>query len=148
MFSATIILHNREKQSWADAKVFAFVHLRAPDAKPFCQSSACVPEILLRLASMHMGEWVNTVGRTISFLVAKAVNFKIRKNSRLHCVFRIRVESFSFVSFASFFLFEDCCVFPHCVNRMHSLRMCKRCERKRRKCKRRERERQDVNAQL
>ena len=77
-------------QSWADAKVFAFVRFRAPDAKAFCQSSACVPEILLRLASVW-GEWVNTVGRTVRFLVAKALNFKIRENSRPRRVFRVRV---------------------------------------------------------
>ena len=70
-------------QRWADAKVFAFVNLRSTDAKAFCQSSACVPEILLRLASVCMGEWVNTVGRTIRFL-------KIR----------VRVKSFAFASFA------------------------------------------------
>ena len=78
-------------QRWADAKVFAFVNLRSTDAKAFCQSSACVPEILLRLASVRMGEWVNTVGRTIRFLVAKALNFKIRENSRLRRVFRVCV---------------------------------------------------------
>ena len=62
-------------QSWADAKVFAFVRLRSPDAKAFCQSSACVSEILLRLASVCMEQWVKTVGRTVRFLVAKALNF-------------------------------------------------------------------------
>ena len=77
-------------QRWADAKVFAFVNLRSTDAKAFCQSSACVPEILLRLASVW-GEWVNTVGRTVRFLVAKALNFKIRGNSRPGCVFCICV---------------------------------------------------------
>ena len=73
-------------QSWADVKVFAFVRLPAPDAKPFCQSSACVPEILV-----CMGEWVNTVGRSVRFLVAKALNFEICKNLHLHRVFRVRV---------------------------------------------------------
>ena len=38
-----------------------------------------------------MGEWVNTVGRTVRFLVAKALNFKIRENSRPGCVFCICV---------------------------------------------------------
>ena len=71
--------------------MLAFVRLRAPDAKAFCQSSACVPGILLRLASVCMGEWVNTVGRIASFLIAKALNFKIRENSRLRRVFRVRV---------------------------------------------------------
>ena len=33
----------------------------------------------------------NTVGRTIRFLVAKALNFKIRENSRLRRVFRVCV---------------------------------------------------------
>ena len=123
--------------SWADAKVFAFVRLRAPDAKPFCQSSACVPEILLRLASVCMGEWVNTVGRTVRFLVATALNFKIRENSRLHGVTCFRVAAFAFVSF----VFTSC-VFPHCVYRMHLRWMRKRHERH----KRRERERRDADA--
>ena len=88
---SVIFKKSSQMQSWADTKVFAFLRLRPPDAKPFCQSSACVPEILLRLASVRMGEWVNTVGRTIRFSVAKALNFQIRENSRLRRVFRVRV---------------------------------------------------------
>ena len=71
--------------------MLAFVRLREPNAKPFYQSSACVPELMLRLASVCMGEWVNTVGRTVRFLVAEALNFKIRENSRPCRVFRARV---------------------------------------------------------
>ena len=89
-------------QSCADAKVFAFVRLRAPDTKPFCQSSACVPELLLRFASVCMGEGVNTLGRTVPFLVAKALNFKIRENLCLCHVFCVRVE---------LRLSRPCCVF-------------------------------------
>ena len=33
------------------------------------------------LASVRLGEWVNTVRRTFSLLVVKAVHFKIRENS-------------------------------------------------------------------
>ena len=98
--------------------MFAFVRFRAPDAKAFCQSSACVPEILLRLASVW-GEWVNSVGRTVRFLVAKALNFK--KYAKI----RVRVVSFAFASFM-------------CVNRMHSRQMRKRRERERRGSERRD----------
>ena len=96
---SVIFKKSSQMQSWADTKVFAFLRLRPPDAKPFCQSSACVPEILLRLASVCMGEWVNTVGRTVRFLVATALNFKIRENSCLHRVICFRVAAFAFVSF-------------------------------------------------
>ena len=34
---------------------------------------------------------MNTVGRTVSFLGAKALNFKLRENSRPRRVFRVRV---------------------------------------------------------
>ena len=60
------------------------------------------PEILLRLASVCMGEWVNSVERMACFLVAKNLIFKIRKNLRLQRGFRVCVVSFAFASFASF----------------------------------------------
>ena len=60
------------------------------------------PEILLCLASVCMGEWVNSVERIACFLVAKDLIFKIRKNLRLQRGFRVGVASFAFASFTSF----------------------------------------------
>ena len=68
----------------------------------------------VRLASVRMGELVNTVGRTFSSLVAKAFHFKIRLRD---------ASSLSRSSLSRSRLFEDCCVFPHHVNTMHSRRM-------------------------
>ena len=90
------------------------------------------PEILLRLASVCMGEWVNSVERIACFLVAKDLIFNYAKI----CVCNAAFASVSCLSrsrhspLLHLCLFEDCCVFPHCVNRMHSRRMHKRCERR------------------
>ena len=77
-----------------------------------------------------------TLGRTVPFLVAKALNFKIRENLCLFHVFCVRVASFASAlrllhsRLSCSRLFEDCCVFPHCVNRKHSCQMCKRRKRR------------------
>ena len=118
---SVIFKKSSQMQSWADTKVFAFLRLRPPDAKPFCQSSACVPEILLRLASVCMGEWVNTVGRTVRFLVATALNFKIRENSRLHRVICFRVAAFAFVSFVFTSFWGLLCLPPLCLQNAFAL---------------------------
>ena len=65
--------------------------------------SLCIPKILLRFASECTGVWVNTVRRTVRFLVAKALNFKIRKNLCPRCIFRVCVAPFARVGHSVLF---------------------------------------------